>query len=150
MNISQKCQYALRALFELARSYGKGPKSISEISEAQAIPHRFLELIMNELRHGGFAESRRGKNGGYMLAVSPASISVGDIIRFVDGPIAPVKCINNGDKDAQCPLHGNCAFIGLWTQAMEASSAVYDNKTLKGLVEDQEARNKKYVPAYSI
>ena len=96
MNISQKCQYALRAVFELARRYGEGPTSIREIARIQAIPPKFLELILTELRKGGFVESRRGVHGGYSLPASPRMVSAGEIIRFIDGPISPVRCI--GDR----------------------------------------------------
>ena len=68
MSVSLKCQYGLRALFELARRAGNGPTRIQEIAEAQAIPPRFLENILNQLRRGGFVESRRGKAGGFVLA----------------------------------------------------------------------------------
>lgn len=71
MSVSQKCQYALRAVFELARRRGEKPTSIREIAEAQAIPAKFLELILTQLRKGGLVESRRGIHGGYLLAVWP-------------------------------------------------------------------------------
>ncbi len=70
MLVSQKSQYALRAVFELARRNGGLPVKIADIAEAQAIPQRFLEVIMNQLKQGGFVESRRGKRGGYLLARS--------------------------------------------------------------------------------
>ncbi len=90
MSVSQKCQYALRAVFELASRHGDAPTSIREIAQAQAIPPKFLELILVQLRKAGFVESRRGAHGGYFLAVGPAALTVGEIIRFIDGPIAPV------------------------------------------------------------
>ena len=136
MNLSQKCQYALRSLFELARRQGEGPVSVAEIAKAQAIPPRFLELILGELRHAGYVESRRGVQGGYMLAVSARQVSVGDVIRFVDGPLAPVKCLGEqGDKT--CLLLGRCAFMGLWERAMQAASEVYDLTSLQDLVDQQ-------------
>ena len=90
MQLSQKCQYAIRAVFQLAKEHGGGPIKIADVAEAQAIPPRFLELILGELKQGGFTESRRGKRGGYLLARPPAQITVGDIIRFVEGPLGPV------------------------------------------------------------
>jgi Rrf2 family cysteine metabolism transcriptional repressor len=83
MQISQKCQYALRAVFELAVRTKEGPIKVGVIAEAQAIPTRFLEVILNQLKRGGFVESRRGNAGGYALAKSPAELTMGDIIRFV-------------------------------------------------------------------
>jgi Rrf2 family protein len=136
MNVSQKCQYALRALFELARRQGQGPVPVGEIAEAQAIPSRFLELILGELKHAGYVESRRGAQGGYVLAVSPWDLSVGDVIRFVDGPLAPVKCLG-GQREKDCPLYGNCAFMDVWERAMKAVGEVYDSTSLQELIDQQ-------------
>jgi len=140
MNLSQKCQYALRSLLELARRAGQGPVSVGEIASAQAIPPRFLELILGELKHAGFVESRRGIQGGYMLAVSPASLSVGDVIRLVDGPIAPVKCV--GGRETDCPLYGNCAFLSLWERATTAVEDVYDSTNFQDLLDADRAAKK--------
>jgi Rrf2 family cysteine metabolism transcriptional repressor len=150
MAISQKCQYALRALFELARRGPGEPTSISQISASQAIPHRFLEQILAELKRGGFVESRRGVNGGYRLARPPEFISAGDIIRFVDGPLDPVQCTAMAHGDQSCPLEGSCVFVDLWQRASEATEAVYDQATLQSLVDAQLARHGQYVPTYCI
>ncbi len=138
MNVSQKCQYALRGLFELARRGGARPVPVSEIAEAQAIPQRFLELILGELRHAGYVTSRRGAGGGYLLAAAPAELPVGEIIRFIEGPLAPVRCLA-GKADSDCPLHGKCAFMGLWARAADAVAGVYDSTTLQDLLDEQQA-----------
>ena len=149
MSVSQKCQYALRAILELAKRDGQGPTSIAEIAEAQAIPPRFGELIVGQLRQGGFVESRRGQHGGYLLSVSASTLTVGEIIRFVDGPVAPVRCVAS-DNDADCPLYGKCAFMGMWRRAGEAVARVYDETSFQDLI-DQEARAaRQYVPSYCI
>ena len=85
MNLSQKCQYAVRAVLELARRYGQGPVAISQIAASQAIPQRFLENILNEIKPTGLIASRRGIQGGYQLAKDPAEVTVGEIIRLIDG-----------------------------------------------------------------
>lgn len=149
MNVSQKCQYALRALFELAKRCGNGPTSIRRIAEAQAIPPKFLELILSELRKGGFALSRRGVHGGYTLAVEPASLTAGQIIRFIDGPVAPVKCLGE-DRRSDCPLSGECAFMDMWTKARDAVAEVYDNTTFQDLIDAQLAAGHGYVASYCI
>jgi len=136
MNLSQKCQYALRALFQLAKQHGQGPVRVGDIAAAQAIPPRFLELILGELKHAGYVESRRGVQGGYMLAVAPIVLSVGEVIRFVDGPLAPVKCLA-APGSGECPLEGHCAFIALWEKAMAAVTEVYDSTTLADLVDEE-------------
>ena len=91
--VSQKCQYAIRATFELAKRHGQGPVKISEIAETQSIPVRFLEVILNQLRQGGFVQSRRGADGGYYLIRKADELMVGDIIQFIEGPLVPVACL---------------------------------------------------------
>lgn len=149
MSLSQKCQYALRATFELAKHQGEGPVKIADIARTQAIPTRFLEVILNQLKQGGFVESRRGSAGGYVLTRSPAALSVGEIIRFIEGPLSPVQCIAGSSGD-QCPLHDDCAFLPMWEKVKDALSEVYDSTTFEDLVRQERLRRKKYVPEYSI
>jgi Rrf2 family protein len=134
--VSQKCQYTLRALFELAKRQGNEPVTVAEIAEAQAIPRRFLELIFLDLRERGVVESRRGSRGGYALMTSPETISVGDIIRAVDGSLAPVKCVA-GRSDEQCRLRNRCVFVTVWQKAQRAMEEVYDQTTLQNLIDDE-------------
>jgi Rrf2 family transcriptional regulator, cysteine metabolism repressor len=138
--VSQKCQYSIRAVFELAKRNGRGPVKIVDIAEAQAIPLRFLEIILHQLRRAGFVQSRRGAMGGYLLARQPETITVGEIVRFVEGPLAPVACMTDKAAGA-CALDGACAFIGMWTQVATAMSEVYDRTSFQDLV-DNEAANK--------
>lgn len=135
MNISQKCQYAVRAVLELAKRFGQGTMPISEIAARQAIPPRFLEIILNEMKQGGFVGSRRGVQGGYQLLMDPRQLSVGQIIRFVDGPFDPVKCVGEGNKP--CPLKNRCSLIEVWQQAKAAVEQVYDSATFADLAEKE-------------
>jgi Rrf2 family transcriptional regulator, cysteine metabolism repressor len=136
MFISQKCQYTLRALFELAKHYGGEPKSAAEIAQAQAIPPRFLELILQSLKNSREVESRRGNYGGYVLAVAPETITVGDIIRSVDGSLAPVTCVSS---KALCPMKGRCAFLNVWRRASKAVEQVYDSTSLQDLIDNEQS-----------
>ena len=111
MNLSQKCQYAVRAILELAKHYGQGPVAISQIAASQAIPQRFLENILNELRPTGLIESRRGIQGGYLLARDPGTVSVGEVIRLVEGPLDPVKCLGSVCRVRWLPLSGTAALL---------------------------------------
>lgn len=149
MFISQKCQYAVRATFELAKRYGQAPVRIVDIAEAQAIPPRFLEVILNQLKQGGFVLSQRGSKGGYTLARSPAELSVGDIIRFIEGPVGPVVCAM-GRSHNDCRLYGTCVFLPMWERVREAVSAVYDQTTFASLVEAEARRSEEYVASYAI
>ncbi|MER5372034.1 Rrf2 family transcriptional regulator [Streptomyces sp. NPDC002132] len=91
MRISARADYAVRAVLELAVRQGGDPVKAEAVSDAQGIPHKFLEGILGDLRRGGIVESRRGGGGGYRLAREPGSITVADVIRAVDGPIVSVR-----------------------------------------------------------
>ena len=149
MSVSQKCQYALRAIFELAKRYETGPAKISEIAEAQAIPIRFLEVILNQLKQGGFTDSRRGKEGGYFLIKNPRELTMGHVVRFVEGPLGPVECVN-ADPLNKCPLNGECVFFPVWERVKDAVSEIYDGITFQDLVEAERRRLENYVPQYTI
>ena len=131
---SQKCQYALRAIYELAKRRTEGPIRIADIADAQAIPPRFLENILNELKQGGLVNSVRGRSGGYRLDRDPAEVTVGEIIRFVQGPIAPVHCMFKGDHD-NCPLADKCPYLPMWRRAEAALKEVYDTTTIADLLD---------------
>jgi Rrf2 family protein len=133
MLISKKNQYALRAVFELARQHGKGPIKISFIAEAQAIPERFLEVILWQLKKSGYVQSKRGYQGGYMLAVPPEKLTVGALMRFLQGDIAFAACMAPvPEKD--CPFQGNCAFSPLWRRVRDAMFDVYDKTSMQDLL----------------
>jgi Rrf2 family transcriptional regulator, cysteine metabolism repressor len=149
LNLSQKCQYAVRAILELSKRFGQGAVSAAEIAASQAIPQRFLEIILNELKPTELVDSRRGVQGGYYLTVDPKNITVGRIIRLVEGPLDPVRC--TGDKESTtCPLKENCSLIHLWNQAKEAVEKVYDSTTFQCLVEREKKLDRQSIPNYSI
>lgn len=136
MAITQKCQYALRAIYELALHMDEGPQKIGAIAEAQNIPVRFLENILNSLKGAGFVDSQRGKDGGYFLSRQADSITVGEVIRFVQGPLGPVECTAGINDD--CDFYSDCVFRPLWDKAREALEAVYDGTTFLDLVKQSE------------
>jgi len=139
MLISQKCQYGLRAIFELARRGGSEPVSVAEIARSQAIPPRFLEIILGQLKQAGYVVSRRGARGGYLLARDPAEITVGEVIRAIQGEIGPVHC-QVESTGWECPLFGDCVFFPMWERARAALSGVFDDTTFAHLV-GEETRN---------
>jgi Rrf2 family protein len=93
--------------------------------------------------------SRRGAQGGYTLVKSPAQLTVGDVIRFVEGPISPVKCIIGGEETG-CSLRDNCLFMGFWQRAKEALEQVYDSTTFQNLVDEAAAHAAAQTANYSI
>ena len=134
MDISQKCQYGLRALLELSLHVGQGPVKTGDIAKSQAIPLKFLEVILVELKRGGFVESRRGVNGGYLLIGKPSELTAGQIITFIDGPIMPVDCVGGG-ASLNCPQKDKCVFLDMWLEARDVVAAVYNGTTFQQLVE---------------
>ena len=149
MLVTQKCQYALRALFELARQGDQKPVKIALIARQQAIPFRFLEVILSQLKQGGFVESRRGAEGGYLLARRPREISVGDVVRFIDG----IQTDDNG-KSPRVANHQNTlepdVFTPIWDHAQRAVFEVFDGTSIADLVEQDQALRSEFVPNYVI
>ena len=149
MALSQKCQYAVRAVLELAKRFGQGAVPASEIAASQAIPQRFLEVILNELKPTGLLESRRGVQGGYYLTAEPRDITVGQIIRAIEGPLDPVRC--TGDKDStNCPLRERCSLSALWQEARDALDSVYDAANFQKLVQRDKELHRSRIADYSI
>ena len=149
MRISKKCQYALRAVFELALRDTDQPVKIQDIAGAQNIPPRFLEVILNQLRHGGFVESRRGRKGGYMLVQRAEELTVGEIVQCVQGPIS-LTADATGKPNKGESFYGDCAFEQLWENVNSAISQVCDNMTFAELIECEKAKKTVAVPNYSI
>ncbi|BBO83878.1 RrF2 family transcriptional regulator [Desulfosarcina ovata] len=138
MLVTQKKQYALRAIFELAKQQGEEPVKTSTIAEAQSIPLRFLEVIMGQLKRAGLVDSKRGFFGGYTLTRSPDQIRVGDIFRILDREDNVDACMACASK-GNCPFLGGCVFMDLWDRALQAMDTIYDQTTIQTLIE-QEAR----------
>ncbi len=136
MQLTQRCQYALRALFELARHAAVKPDDpvlpAGDVAKAQAIPKRFLDGILLELRQAGFVDSRRGKAGGFYLARPAEEVTVGQVIRLYNGSMDPVNC--SADTPQPCPLKGACVFMSVWSEASAALEKVYDSITLAELL----------------
>lgn len=92
--ISKKTKYGLQAVLALARVYGEGPVLIADLAEQERVPRKFLEAILLQLKNVGILSSRKGKGGGYVLGKAPEEISVGQVVRILDGPLAPVECVS--------------------------------------------------------
>jgi Rrf2 family protein len=142
LGVSQKCQYALRAIFELSQRYTSGAvASVADVATVQGIPARFLEQIFTKLRTGNYIFSQRGNRGGYILAKRPSDISIGEIIRFIEGSESPIQCLNTS-SDCKCQYPGSCVFKGLWQQASNATSGIFDSTTFQDLINQQLTLNK--------
>jgi len=127
-------QYAIRAMLELARHHGMGPVKISDIANAQAIPQRFLEVILHQMKSSGFVGAKRGYFGGYQLIIPPRDIRVGDIVRHIQGEADLIECIACISSQ-ECPLEGRCSLYHMWKKVKDAIFDVYDTTTLQDLLE---------------
>jgi Rrf2 family transcriptional regulator, cysteine metabolism repressor len=149
MSISQKCQYAIRAILELSKRDGLTPLRSGEIAQKQAIPQRFLENILNELKSAGIVEARRGVAGGFVLAIKPEILTVGRLIRIVDGSMDPVIC-TKGAEHCECPLKDRCTLLPMWEEAKQAVEKVYDRITFSELAANEMAMETEMTLEYSI
>jgi Rrf2 family protein len=133
----KKGQYALRAIYELARHMDDGPIKISNIAAAQGIPRRFLEVILNHLKGSGLVASKRGFYGGYFLSRSPEDITVGDVLRYLQKDHEETGCLACVSKKA-CPFLDRCAFTTLWQRVKAAAFKIYDATTMQDLLNTNE------------
>jgi len=135
MKLSSKGRYAVSAMFDLA-AYGNGdPVTAAQIAERQGIPLAYLEQLLAKLRRSGLVRTVRGPSGGYVLAKKPSALSIGEIIRAADGPVALAECVSGA---ASCPKSGCCSTKTLWVKLSAKVSRVFDSTSLKDLC--QEAR----------
>jgi Rrf2 family protein len=130
----KKNQYALRAIFELAKHMDQGPVKISDIAEAQSIPLRFLEVILNQLKASGIVDSKRGFYGGYFLVKPPGQVSVGDVLRFLSRDLPRDDCIACVSPES-CPFDSQCAFSSLWNRVKKAAFNIYDETSFQDLID---------------
>ena len=149
MKLSKKCQYALRAVLELAARSDQAPVKIQAVAEAQAIPHRFLEVILNELRHGGIVASRRGNDGGYILAGPPASFTVAAVIGQIEGCVS-ISPQFTDDGDGPRGAFGDGAFRRLWAQVDQAILEVCEGTTFAELLSYEQESRAGAAPNYCI
>jgi Rrf2 family protein len=132
--ISKETQYAIRAIFDLARRDPDTVVSSGEVARNQYVPQRFLESILVRLRDDGLVESRRGAAGGYRLAVNPGNLTVGRVIRLFEGDLAPVDCQACGGQE-HCNLENDCAFASMWLRTRQIVAYLYDTTTFADLME---------------
>lgn len=141
MNISVKGEYALQAIFDLASQRPGDPVRIADIANRQKIPQKFLELILAGLKQGGFVESRRGAEGGYLLARTAESITVGEVLRFVESPRQGKGHLR---RKAETP------FSGMWLEVDRAVSEIVDKTSFTDLLRGWSDKQNKFVLNWEI
>ena len=136
MRVSSKAHYGLRMMTEFARGYGQGPLSIAEVARIEHLPVAYLEQLAALLRRAGLIQSTRGVHGGYSLARDPEKISVLDVVRVVEGEVAPVECVSDDYVTGTCMREGACASRGLWQRLKEMIDGMLGQTTLADLIAD--------------
>jgi Rrf2 family cysteine metabolism transcriptional repressor len=145
MRLSTRGEYASRAMLELALRFADGPQHIRDISAAQDIPERFLEQILLQLKRAGYLRSRKGPQGGYRLSRPPEAISVAEVIRAMDGPLAPIDCVSVTAHEI-CPKEDGCVLQGLWKETRDAIASILERTTLADLVDRSRTAGKAAAP----
>ena len=134
--ISKRTQYGLKAMLALARRYREGPMLIATLAREESIPLKFLEAILLNLKSQGLLESKKGKGGGYHLSRPPSTITLGSVIRMMEGPLAPLPCASETafKPCAECKDVENCGTRIIMRQVRDAMASVLDSTTLADLV----------------
>lgn len=128
MKITKKGEYAMQALLDLAFNYNKGLRQIQDIVREEAIPEKFLEQILVVLKNAGLVQSKRGIGGGYFLNKAPDEISLGEVIRLIDGPLVPLGCVSA--EHARCPKEITCGIRSVMLDVSHATAEILDHVTL--------------------
>ncbi len=149
MRISYKGDYALKVILDLADNYPDTFIHIEDISRRQDIPQKYLEQILLTLKKGGFVQSKKGPNGGYFLTRAPREISLGEVVRFIEGPIYPISCV---DPEAQktCRETSTCVFCDVWKEVGDGIARIVDSIDFEQLKERSRKKTAKEVMYYSI
>ena len=135
--LTKRGKYALRAVLYLARQRDRGPVLIQEIAAKEHIPKKFLEAILRDLRIGGLLASKMGKGGGYLLAQPPQRVTLGEVIRTIDGPLAPIPCASQTAYApcADCPTVDTCMIRLVMRDVRDATAGILDGTTLQELLD---------------
>jgi Rrf2 family protein len=152
--LSQKTKYALRALQLLARDYERGLVLISHLAGEEELPRKFLELILLELKNHGILESKRGKGGGYRLRRDPKTVTLGQVVRIFEGPLAPLPCVSETAfrKCDECEDIATCGTRMVMREVRDATAKILDHTTLADVARrvEQVTAEKARDPMYHI
>jgi Rrf2 family protein len=133
--MTNKSKYGLKALLVLAQEAGRGPVLVADLAERDAIPKKFLETILLELKRQGFVQSKKGRGGGYFLRRKPADVTFGEVIRALEGPLAAVPCVSQTAymKCAECLDEQTCGVRLAMKVVRDATARILDHTTLAGV-----------------
>ncbi len=148
LRVSTKGEYGVRIMVDLARHYGERPRSLTDISLAETLPLAYLEQLVKLLREADppLVVSTRGAHGGYKLSRNPSSITMGEIVRVLEGPIAPMICATEGEMSQICNFLDSCKTKYLWAKVRDAVANTLDSMTLADLVaESAESKGAQFI-----
>ena len=148
LRVSTKGEYGVRIMVDLARHYGERPRSLTDISQAEMLPLAYLEQLVKLLREAEppLVVSTRGAHGGYKLSRDPAMITMGEIVRVLEGPIAPMICATEGEMNQICNFLDSCRTKYLWAKVRDAVANTLDAMTLADLVaESSDSKNGQFI-----
>jgi Rrf2 family protein len=134
VSFSTKGEYGVRLMAQLARRHGEGPASLTEIAEQEDLPRAYLEQLVISLRDADLVHSTRGAHGGYQLTRAPELIRMGEVLRALEGPIAPMICATDDPTHITCARTGYCTVNFMWVRVRDAISEALDSMTLADLV----------------
>lgn len=140
LKLSTRGKYGFRAILELAINYGSGPIPLKNVSERLDVSQKYLEQLVASLKLAGLVKSVRGAHGGYALARHPSEIKLSEVIRTLEGSIAPSECVNDSKV---CPRSKFCVTRSVWARMKEAMNGVLESTTLQDLVEQQKAQEQR-------
>jgi Rrf2 family cysteine metabolism transcriptional repressor len=134
VSFSTKGEYGVRLMVQLARHYGRGPVSLAGVAAEEDLPRAYLEQLVVSLRAAGLVTSTRGAHGGYELARAPETIAMGEVLRALEGPIAPMICASDDPEHATtCARSARCTVNVLWVRVRDAVTTALDSMTLADL-----------------
>ena len=139
--VSSRSEYGMRLMVDLAKHFGSGPVSLRAVAQREDLPGAYLEQLAASLRAAGLVKGKRGAGGGYVLSRSPAEIRAGDVIRALDGPIAPQVCAVEGDPVVNCVREPFCDTRAVWQRLRDSMIATLDDMTLASLIEHRTTTN---------
>ena len=142
MKVSTKGRYGLRMMIDIAMNQNEGPVSVRDIARRQSLSDKYLEQIITQANKAGLLKSIRGAGGGYQLSRPAKDISVGEILRVMEGSLSPVECVRErGEEPAPCQNAGECATYELWRDIKTAVDQVIDNRSLQDMIDNYLRKN---------
>lgn len=143
MKVSTKSRYGVAAMLDIAQHFGEGPVALRSVAERQQVSEHYLEQLMSNLRNAGFVRSVRGAQGGYVLSKDPRLVTVGDIVRAMEGPIAPVDCLlaEKGKDNPYCSKTQDCIRRNIWLKMGDSITEALDSISLASLCIEAQRKN---------